>query len=86
MYDVYTGKDCTKRFCESQKVHALEIIYFERKKINLLAKKQQQSYRNAKICYICKEKFENKDLKDKKNQRSLHYTGGIEVLRIVYLV
>ena len=39
MYDVYRGKDCTKSFCESQKVHALEIIYFEKKKNNLISEK-----------------------------------------------
>ena len=34
--------------------------------MELLAKEQQESYENAKICYTCKEKFENKYLKDKK--------------------
>ena len=28
--------------------------------------KQQKSYENAKICYICKEKFKDKHVKDKK--------------------
>ena len=32
------------------------------KKIKLLTKKQQESYENAKICYICKENFENRYL------------------------
>ena len=36
------------------------------KKMNLLTKEQQKSYENARICYICKEKFENKYLKDEK--------------------
>ena len=30
--------------------------------MKLLAKEQQNSYENAKLCYICKEKFENKHL------------------------
>ena len=34
--------------------------------MKLLTKEQKESYENAKICYICKEKFENKYLKDKK--------------------
>ena len=34
--------------------------------MKLLAKQQQESYENSKICYICKEKFENKCLKGKK--------------------
>ena len=32
------------------------------KKIKLFTKKQQESYENAKICYICKENFENRYL------------------------
>ena len=34
--------------------------------------------KNAKICYICKEKFEKKSLKDKKCHKvrdHCHYTG-----------
>ena len=38
---------------------------FKEKKVQLL-KEQQKSYENAKICYICKEKFENKYLKNTK--------------------
>ena len=30
-----------------------------------LLTKEQQSYENAKICYICEEKFKNRFLKDK---------------------
>ena len=32
----------------------MKIINFEKKKIKLLTKEQQESYENAKICYICK--------------------------------
>ena len=35
--------------------------------MKLLAKEQQDSYENAKICYICKEKFENKYLENKEH-------------------
>ena len=34
--------------------------------MKLLKKEEQESYENAKICYICKEKFENKYVKAKK--------------------
>ena len=37
--------------------------------MKLLTKEQQESYENAKIGYICKEKFENKYLKDKKYRK-----------------
>ena len=46
--------------------------------MKLLAKQQQESYENSKICYICKEKFENKYVKDKKyckTRDNCHYTG-----------
>ena len=43
--------------------------------MKFLTKEQQQSYRNAKLCYACKE---NKYLKDKKYFKvrdHYHYTG-----------
>ena len=54
-----------KEFCEFLREQAMKIIIFL-KKMKLQTKEQQESYENAKICYICKEKFENKYLKDKK--------------------
>ena len=38
----------------------------KKKKMKPLIKEKQESYEKAKICYICKEKFGNKYLKDKK--------------------
>ena len=55
----------------------MKIINSKKKKIKLLTKEQQESYENAKICYICKEKIENKYLKDKKYRKGkdhCHYT------------
>ena len=46
--------------------------------MKLLTKEQKQSYENPKICYICKKKFENEYLKDKKYCKvrdHRHYTG-----------
>ena len=54
-----------KNFCEFLREHAIKIINFEKKYMMLLTKEQQKSYENAKICYICKKKFENKYLEDK---------------------
>ena len=65
-YNLYRGKDCMKKFCEFLREHAMKIINFKKKKMNLLTKEQQESCENAKICYICMEKFENKYLKYKK--------------------
>ena len=35
----------------------MKIINFKKKKMILLTKEQEESYENAKIDYICKEKF-----------------------------
>ena len=48
----------------NQKEHALKIINFKKKKMALLITKQQESYEDAKICDICKEKIENKYLEN----------------------
>ena len=76
---VFRGKDYMKRFSESLREHTMNIISFIKKEMKLLTKQQQESYENAKICYIFKEKFENKYLKDKKYYKvrdHCHYTGG----------
>ena len=48
-----------KKFCEFLREHQMRIINFKKKKMKLLTKEQQKLNENAKICYICKEKFEN---------------------------
>ena len=62
-HDVYRVKDSMKKFCESLRERAMKIINFKKKKMTLTTKEQQESYQNAKICYICKEKLESKYLK-----------------------
>ena len=57
--------------------------------MKLLTKEQQESYENAKICYICKGKFENKYLKDKKYCKleiTIIIQGNIEVLCILCIL
>ena len=54
-HDAYRGKDCMKKFCEFFREHATKISNFKKKKMKLLTKEQQESYGNAKICYICKK-------------------------------
>ena len=51
---------------------------FTKKKMKILTKEKEDSYENAKVCYICREKFENKCLKDKKYCKvrdHCHYIG-----------
>ena len=59
----------TKKFCEFLGKHTMKIINFQNKK-KMFTKKQQESYENAKICYICKEKLRNKHLKDKEYRKA----------------
>ena len=73
----YSMSTIFKKFYESLRQHAMEVINFLNE-IKLLTKEQQESYKNAKICFICKEKLENKYLKDKKYRKAIdhfHYTG-----------
>ena len=88
-HDVYRNKDCMKYFCESLREHSMKIIKSKKKKMKLLTKEQQESYANAKVCYICKEKCENLYLKDKKYRKVIdycHYTGECKVLCIAYVI
>ena len=77
-HNVYRDKDCMKKYCESLREYAMKIINFKTKKMKLLTKEQQESYENANNCCICKEKFENRYLKDKKYCKirdHCHYKG-----------
>ena len=77
-HDVYRGKDCIKKFCKFLREHAMKIISFKKKKMKLLTNEQHELYENANICYICKEEFENKYIKDKKYGKvrdHSHYAG-----------
>ena len=61
----------------------MKIINFKKKKMKLLTKEQETSYGNSKICYLCKEKFENNYLKIKS---IVIIQGTIEVLHIRYVI
>ena len=54
-------------------------INFEKKKKNEIINKRAAGIAKCKICCNCKEKFENKYLRDKKYSKvrdHCHYTGG----------
>ena len=65
-HEIYRGKDCIKKFCKFLRDFAIKIVNFKKKKMKLLTKEQQESYENAKICYICEKKLENEYLKEKR--------------------
>ena len=57
--------------------------------MKLLTKEQQQSCENAKICYICKEKFKDKYAKYKiiiKLKIIVIMQANLEVLHIAYVI
>ena len=88
-HDVYRGKDCMKKFCEYLREHTMKLINLKKKKMKLLTKEQHESYENAKICYICKEKFKNKYLKDEKIVKSgiiVIMQENIEVLLVAHII
>ena len=67
----------------------MKVINLKEKKTKLLTKEHQESYENAKICYICKEKLENKYLKDKRYPKvrdHCHYRSEYKVLRMTYVI
>ena len=76
-HDVYRGKDCMKKFSKFLREHAMKIFNFKKKEMKSLTEEQKESYENAKICYICKEKFKNKYFEGKKYHKvrdHCHYT------------
>ena len=80
-HDVYRGKDCMTKVCESLREH--KIINFKKKNMKSLTNEQQDSCENEKICYICKGKFEEKYAKNKKYRKvrdyfhyTVEYSGG----------
>ena len=80
---IYHGNNCMKNLCEFLEEHAIKIINFKKKKMKLLTKEQQESYENAKICYICKKKSKSKYQKDRKyckDRDHCHYTGAYRAL------
>ena len=54
-HTLYHGKDCKKKFCNSLKEHAKNMIDFEMKKMLPLTKNELKSHKDAKQCYICGE-------------------------------
>ena len=68
-HDACRGNDCRNTFCGTLRKHAIKTTNFKKNKMKLLTNEQQKSYENVKMCYICKEKFEDKYAKDKKNAK-----------------
>ena len=67
-----------KKFCNSLREHATNILNFEKKEMLLLTKKEFKSHQDARTCYICGKRILQK-LTKSKNYRKFrdhcHYTG-----------
>ena len=76
-HTLYRGKDCMKKFCESLREHAKNIIDFEKKKMLPLTKEELKSRHDAKLCYICGKMFLKKLANDKNYRVRNHcnFTG-----------
>ena len=72
----------------------MDVIDFNKEKMKSLTKEQQESYENARISYICKEKFESKYLKDKKyckvrdhSDYTMEYRGAVHsICNLEYII
>ena len=72
--DCYRGEDCMKNFCKGLKAHVLKITNSERLKMPLLREKKNKSHGKQKLCYICRDKFNNKENIFWKVRDHWHYT------------
>ena len=88
-HDVYRGKDCMKKFCESLRERTINIINFKKKKMKLLTNEQQESYKNANTVMFAKKNLKT-NLGKIKNIVKLEIIaiiqGNIEVLHIAYII
>ena len=67
-----------KKFCESLREHAKNIIDFEKKKALPLTKEELKSHQDEKVCYICGKKILkrlSKIINYWKVRDHFHYTG-----------
>ena len=99
-HDIYSHKDCMKKYCGSLREHAMERIDFTKKEMSLLTIEQQKSYQNGEVCYILKEKLEFKmqtfvifgkinlkvNMLKIKFETIIFIQGSIEVLHITYVI
>ena len=76
--DCYRGKTCMERFSKDVKQHTTKIIIYEKKNAMIpLIDEENKSYKQQKICYICKKGFSTDNDNKKYHEVSdhCHYTG-----------
>ena len=87
-----------ERFCKDLKQHAMKIICHEKKEMMPLTDKENKSYEQEKVCYICKKEFvdandnDNDDDDDDDNKMyqkvrdQCPYTKNAEKLLIMFVI
>ena len=87
-----------ERFCKDLKQHAMKIICHEKKEMMPLTDKENKSYEQEKVCYICKKEFvdandnDNDDDDDDDNKMyqkvrdQCPYTKNTEKLLIMFVI
>ena len=82
-HSYYRGRDCSKKFCEDLKKHAIKIINFKEKDMIPLTDEEIIYYEKQKLCHICKKEFcydkneKNKFKLYQKVRDHCHYTGKL---------
>ena len=65
-----------KRFCDDLKEHGTRITNYEMKPMDPLTEEEKESYKNQKLCHICKKEFCTNNNKEMRKVRDhCHYTG-----------
>ena len=62
-----------KKFCNDLKEHATKIIHCEKIPLIPLTYEENKSYKNQKVCYMCKRRFITDE--DNKVRDHCHFTG-----------
>ena len=71
-----------KKICKHLKVHAMKIIYCEKKEMIPLTHEENDSYENQNVCHTCQKEFifgiarcsENMYSKYRRHRDHIHYT------------
>ena len=88
-HDVYTGKDCMKKYCESLEEHAMKIINFKKKKNEVINKRASGIMKMQKSVMFVKKNLKIIKWKIKnivKLEVIVIIQGNIEVLYIAYVI
>ena len=64
-HTLYRGRDCMKKFCETFREHAKNIVNFEKKKMLPLIHQELKPHRDAKVFYTCGKRIFKKLAKSK---------------------